>query len=68
MLTGLQKHLTEFKDTVTEELNNQSDMLTDITNNLQVGRQRQDLIAVFYVLRIRILTKNIDADRDPVRI
>ncbi len=35
-MASLQKYLTEFKDNVTEELNNQSDMLTDITNNLQV--------------------------------
>jgi hypothetical protein len=36
-MASLQKYLTEFKDNVTEELNNQSDMLTDITNNLQVN-------------------------------
>ena len=36
-LTSLQEYLTEFKEVVTEELNNQSDMITDITNNIQVG-------------------------------
>ena len=35
-LASLQEYLTEFKEVVTEELNNQSDMITDITNNIQV--------------------------------
>jgi hypothetical protein len=38
-LSSLQTQLIHLKETFADELNNQSDMLTDLTNNLQVNNR-----------------------------